>query len=46
LDSQRSEYLEEEYERAIDKYSRKEEELHRYHDNEDVPDMEEVLQEK
>lgn len=43
LDSQRSEFLDDDYEKIVDKFMTKNEELHRYQHYEDVPDMEEVL---
>lgn len=46
LDSQRSVFLEDDYEQVVKRYSKKQEELHRYHDEHDVPDMERVLNEK
>lgn len=43
LDSQRSQYLDNEYEEIVDKFNRKEEELRRFKHYEEVPDMEKIL---
>lgn len=43
LDSQRSVFLEKEFEEIVEKVNRKEEDMKRYQEHEMVPDFEQIL---